>query len=59
MNTNRPVTFLGRVREAIRYKHYSIRTERVYVEWVGRFVVFHDRRHPREMGAAEVWAFVN
>jgi len=58
MESNRPVTLLERVREAIRYKHYSIRTERAYVEWVRRFVIFHDRRHPREMGAEEVRAFL-
>lgn len=51
-------TLLGRLREAIRYKHYSIRTERVYVEWVRRFVAFHGRRHPRDMGAEEVRSFL-
>lgn len=44
METNQSSTLLGRVREAIRYKHYSIRTERSYVEWVRRFVAFHGRR---------------
>lgn len=39
-------------------KHYSIRTEHSYVEWVRRFVAFHGRRHPREMGSDEVWAFL-
>ncbi|MBI2307896.1 MAG: integron integrase [Rhodocyclales bacterium] len=51
-------TLIGRLREAIRYKHYSIRTERAYVEWVRRFVRFHGMRHPREMGAPEVRAFL-
>ncbi len=37
---------LDQVRERIRYKHYSIRTERAYVEWVKRFVLFHGKRHP-------------
>ena len=58
MNPNQPLTLLGRVREAIRYKHYSIRTERTYVEWVRRFVRFHGQRHPRDMGAPEVRAFL-
>lgn len=58
MDSNQPVTLLDRVREAIRYKHYSIRTERAYVEWVRRFVLFHGRRHPREMGGEEVRAFL-
>lgn len=50
MDTNQPATLLGRVREVIRYKHYSIRTERAYVDWIRRFVNFHGRKHPREMG---------
>ena len=58
MASNQSSTLLGRVREAIRYKHYSIRTERAYVEWVRRLVVFHGRRHPREMGTEEVRAFL-
>jgi site-specific recombinase XerD len=57
MESNQSSTLLGRVREVIRYKHYSMRTERSYVEWVRRFVAFHGRRHPREMGADEVRAF--
>jgi hypothetical protein len=58
MELNQSSTLLGRVREVIRYKHYSIRTERCYVEWVRRFVAFHGRRHPREMGADEVRSFL-
>jgi len=58
MELNQSSTLLGRVREVIRYKHYSIRTERTYVEWVRRFVAFHGRRHPREMGAEVVRAFL-
>ncbi|QKV57267.1 MAG: phage integrase N-terminal SAM-like domain-containing protein [Dechloromonas sp.] len=42
----------------IRYKRYSIRTERVYVDWIWRFVRFHGRLHPREMGAQKVRAFL-
>jgi hypothetical protein len=41
MKSNQSPTLLGRVREAIRHKHYSIMTERTYVEWVRRFVLFH------------------
>lgn len=50
---------LDQVREQIRLKHYSIRTERVYCEWVKRFVRFHQYRHPAEMGAVEVEAFLS
>lgn len=50
---------LDLIREQIRLKHYSIRTERVYCEWVKRFIRFHRYRHPVEMGAAEVEAFLS
>src|SRR5687767_11334474 len=49
---------LDQVREVIRRKHYSLRTEDIYVDWVRRFVRFCDLRHPRECGAAEVEAFL-
>jgi len=55
---DRPPRLLDRLREKIRLKHYSIRTEEAYADWVRRFVVFHGRRHPAEMGAAEVEAFL-
>ncbi len=51
---------LDQVRERIRYLHYSIRTEQAYVHWVRAFVRFHDApRHPAEMGAPEVEAFLS
>ena len=49
---------LDRVRERIRLKHYSIRTEQAYVEWVARFVRFRRGRHPAQLGAADVEAFL-
>lgn len=49
---------LDRVREAIRVRHYSLRTEDAYVDWVRRFVLFHEKRHPQEMGAEEVRVFL-
>jgi site-specific recombinase XerD len=49
---------LDRLREAIRVRHYSIRTEDAYVDWVRRFIRFHGKRHPREVGAVEVAAFL-
>ncbi len=49
---------LVRVRDKIRLKHYSIRTEQAYTDWVRRFVLFHEKRHPAEMGAAEVEKFL-
>lgn len=53
-----PPKLLDRVRERIRYKHYSLRTEESYVQWIRRFVFFHGKRHPSEMGAPEVEAFL-
>jgi len=50
---------LDRVREAIRTRHYSRRTEKAYVHWIRRFIFFHDKRHPAEMGAAEISAFLS
>lgn len=47
------------IRERIRVKHYSIRTERSYIEWVKTYIRFFKYRHPSEMGAAEVQAFLN
>jgi integron integrase len=49
---------IDRMRGRIRLKHYSIRTEDAYVDWVRRYIVFHGRRHPAEMGAGEVEAFL-
>ena len=49
---------LDQVREKLRYRHYSLRTERAYVDWIRRFILFHLKRHPAEMGAAEVEAFL-
>src|SRR5207237_4524689 len=53
-----PRTLLGRLRAALRARHYSPRTEQAYVAWVRRYVEFHDRRHPPTMGATEVLAFL-
>jgi hypothetical protein len=49
---------LDQVRTAIRARHYSRRTEDAYVHWIRRFIVFHGRRHPRELGAPEISAFL-
>ena len=51
--------FLERVRTAIRVRHDSIRTEQAYLQWVRRFIVFHDRRHPQTLGETEVAAFLS
>ncbi len=52
------VRLLDQVRFAIRAKHYSIRTEEAYVDWIKRYIVFHDKRHPTEMGVFEIQTFL-
>ena len=54
-----PRKLLDQVRDRLRAKHYSLRTEHTYVQWIRRFILFHGKRHPREMGAAEVEAFLS
>jgi len=49
---------LERVRDKIRLKHYSIRTEEAYLHWAKRYILFHGKRHPQDMGAKEVEAFL-
>jgi integron integrase len=49
---------LDRVRQTIRAKHYSRRTESAYVDWIRRYILFHQKRHPSEMGAPEIAAFL-
>jgi integron integrase len=50
---------LDRVREVLRRKHYSIRTEEAYIDWIKRYIFFHNKRHPAEMGAAELEKYLN
>jgi len=49
---------LSRVQAAIRLRHYSLRTERAYSDWIKRFILFHGKRHPEEMGEAEITEFL-
>src|SRR6266540_6695561 len=50
---------LDQVREAIRMRHYSVRTEEAYVSWIKRFIFFHGKRHPLEMGKDEITRFLS
>jgi integron integrase len=50
---------LGEMRDLIRRRHYSIRTEQAYLEWVKRYILFHGKRHPNEMGEPQIVAFLN
>ncbi|MGQ0652727.1 MAG: integron integrase [Betaproteobacteria bacterium] len=50
---------LDQVRERLRVKHYSLRTEEAYLHWIRRFIFFHGKRHPRELGGPQVEAFLS
>ncbi len=54
-----PPRFLDQLRDLLRTRHYSRRTEQTYVQWTRRFILFHDKRHPKDMGADEVVQFLN
>ncbi|HIC92921.1 MAG TPA: integron integrase [Anaerolineae bacterium] len=54
----RPKKLLDQVRDAIRRKHYSIRTEEAYVRWIRRYILYHGKRHPKDMGIPEIEAFL-
>ena len=49
---------LDQVRDVLRVQHYSYRTEKTYIGWIKRYIVFHGKRHPRDMGKAEIEAFL-
>lgn len=59
INIAQPPKLLDQVITKLRTKHYSLRTEKVYVDWIKRFIWFHDKRHPQEMGAPQVEAFLS
>lgn len=58
-NSDSSPKLLQQVRERLRYRHYSIRTERAYVDWIKRYIYFHGIRHPKEMGQPEIEAFLS
>jgi integron integrase len=57
-NLGKPKKLLDHVRDVMRLKHYSLRTERTYCDWIARFIRFHELRHPRDMGEEELSAFL-
>lgn len=56
-NTNKP-KLLDQVRDVLRRKHYSIRTEQSYIDWIKRFIIYHHKRHPSDMAEEEVAQFL-
>jgi hypothetical protein len=57
-NSGQAPKLLDQVRDKIRLKHYSIRTEQAYTDWIKRYILHFGKRHPREMGAPEVEQFL-
>lgn len=58
-SSSKPPRLLDQVRDCLRARHYSLRTEQTYVHWIKRFILFHGKRHPRDVGAPEVEAFLS
>jgi tryptophanyl-tRNA synthetase len=56
--SKRPKKLLDQVRDTIRRKHYSIRTEEAYIRWIKRYILYHGKRHPKDMGIPEIEAFL-
>lgn len=56
---SKPKKLLDQVREQIRIKHYSIRTEDTYVSWIKRYIYFHKKRHPKDLGKPDIEAFLS
>ena len=54
----KPKKLLEQVREVMRLRHYAYRTEETYTQWIKRYILFHQKRHPREMGRNEIEAFL-
>jgi len=57
-NPKKPRKLLDQVRDIMRLKHYAFSTERTYTSWIKRFIFFHDKKHPKDMGEPEVEAFL-
>ena len=56
--TIKPPKLLDQIRDKLRVKHYSIRTEQAYLGWIKRYIYFHDKTHPKELGAQDIEAFL-
>ena len=58
-NTTKPLRLMDQLRQKIRYKHYSLSTERVYCQWVKQFILFHHKQHPKDLGEQDVVRFLS
>ena len=54
----KPKYLLDQVSDSIRRKQYSHRTERAYINWIRQYILFHDKKHPKDMGAVEIEKFL-
>ena len=57
-SAKRPHKLMDQVSDRLRLGHYSLRTERTYLAWIKRFILFHDKRHPKDMGKPEIEAYL-
>jgi integrase len=58
MDDTKPKKLLDQVRDTLRVKHYVYRTEEAYVDWIRRYILFHNKRHPKDMAEADVRALL-
>ena len=58
MDTGKP-KLLDQMKNVMRIKHYSLQTEKSYVQWVRRYIYFHNKQHPKDMGALDVQKFLS
>ena len=59
MDIHHPPKLLDQVRQKIRFLHYSSKTEQAYIQWIRRYILFHGKRHPKDMGGDEISGFLN
>ena len=57
-SNKRPKKLFDEVRDKMRVAHYSLRTEKTYLSWIRRYILFHGKRHPRDMSKPEVESFL-
>jgi hypothetical protein len=58
MEPTPPKKLLDQVRDALRVKHYAYSTEESYIQWIRRYILFHNKHHPKDMASPEVQAFL-
>jgi len=54
----KPKKLLDQVSEALRTKHYAYRTEQTYIDWIKRYIIFHNKQYPKDLGADEIRKFI-